>query len=858
MPVPTTYTDTAVTGGISYSYAVSAVNAVGEGSRSNTVSVIPTTVATAPPAPTITVTAGNASATIHWTWPLADGGSPITHLQPFMNGVQIDDLSAPSSLSAGVYTFNNLTNGTSYSFFIRVVNAIGTSPNSNTVSATPVAAATAPSAPVLSGTAGNAQAVLNWTTPANGGSAITGYKVYRGGGLITTLGVVNTYTNTGLTNGTGYNYTVTAINAVGESTQSNTVTLTPSAPVITVPSAPVLSGTASSTQVSLSWTTPSSNGGAAITGYNLYRGGAQLVILGVVTSYNDTGLINGTAYSYSVTAVNSQGQSAQSNTVTLTPSVVSSPTLPANQIVGQPSWKSTSWGGYGYIYAYTALIDSWVPWGFVGQAVFSPATHLGLGMTGSSQLATDVPNTPGSQYADQRSQEGLANGTVGIAGRGSFYNQKTHDPTNETYLKFYTNNQQNTGTYPPFHDWFDDAFWTNTGYPWFAMIGRDVKNLGGSGIGFDTEPADWSKLAPGKTAAQQEQQVFNVAYECARQFYTNFPNGGELSYMWNSPQGGFGHWLRGWYYNGDTRIGTTQIGANATWYFAWLKGMCDFGGPGAKVIHMQADFYSLGEGSAGMNGESNQYNTRLAKLKMQAEGIYACLSQPYPLGLGATSWNNGCDKIYFVPSAWAAGYTTNPRMNPSQWMTMMTCDRVGSIGPYKNTYMGGDAGGLSSTPDSKWYAIAGDSTSAVQGFGTTHNAACVAGADQTPIPTVAPTCTNLSWTGSTISCRAAHQYGVIYVKVYNGAGFDPANPDPNYLGAMQMVWNHPSLPDYVGIAGNAPGGSNPGASAITLAKMADTYQQCTYPTTGNLGDWRVLKVVSAKMDVGWFKVQRTS
>ena len=71
---------------------------------------------------------------------------------------------------------------------------------------------------------------------------ITAYKVYRGttsGGesLLTTLGNVLTYTNTGLTNGQIYYYKVSAINSIGEGPQSNEARVTPVAPV-TAPSAP--------------------------------------------------------------------------------------------------------------------------------------------------------------------------------------------------------------------------------------------------------------------------------------------------------------------------------------------------------------------------------------------------------------------------------------------------------------------------------------------------------------------------------------------------------------------------------------------------------------------------------------------
>ena len=59
-------------------------------------------------------------------------------------------------------------------------------------------AATVPSAPVLTATAGTSSVALSWTVPANGGSALTGYNVYRGtaSGAETLLASVGATTTT--------------------------------------------------------------------------------------------------------------------------------------------------------------------------------------------------------------------------------------------------------------------------------------------------------------------------------------------------------------------------------------------------------------------------------------------------------------------------------------------------------------------------------------------------------------------------------------------------------------------------------------------------------------------------------------
>ncbi|MBI4162622.1 MAG: fibronectin type III domain-containing protein, partial [Candidatus Aenigmarchaeota archaeon] len=83
-----------------------------------------------------------------------------------------------------------------------------------------------PSAPQnLVATAGNSKVDLSWAVPSSdGGSAITGYKIYRAPaiGPVAYIATVTgrSYTDTGLTNGNTYRYAVSAVNSVGESALS--------------------------------------------------------------------------------------------------------------------------------------------------------------------------------------------------------------------------------------------------------------------------------------------------------------------------------------------------------------------------------------------------------------------------------------------------------------------------------------------------------------------------------------------------------------------------------------------------------------------------------------------------------------
>src|SRR5213078_2283000 len=89
--------------------------------------------------------------------------------------------------------------------------------------------------------------------------------------LLTTLGLVTSWTNTGLANGITYYYRVSALNGVGEGGQSGERWATPAA-IVTVPGAPTLnSATAGNGQITLAWSAPTSTGGSTITGYRVYR-----------------------------------------------------------------------------------------------------------------------------------------------------------------------------------------------------------------------------------------------------------------------------------------------------------------------------------------------------------------------------------------------------------------------------------------------------------------------------------------------------------------------------------------------------------------------------------------------------------
>jgi titin len=178
-----------------------------------------------PPAPTnLIVATGDAQATLSWTAPTVLAQTPITdYTEQYSSddGANWTTFTQAASTATSA-TVTGLTNGTAYKFRVAAVNAVGVGAYTAASSSVIPGIASAPTG--LTATAGNAQLSLAWTAPANtGASAITGYTVeYTPSGgsaqTVSTGSAGNSYTLTGLTNGTAYTARVAAVNSVGTGT----------------------------------------------------------------------------------------------------------------------------------------------------------------------------------------------------------------------------------------------------------------------------------------------------------------------------------------------------------------------------------------------------------------------------------------------------------------------------------------------------------------------------------------------------------------------------------------------------------------------------------------------------------------
>ncbi len=318
----------------SYYVSVRARNDAGWGPRttSNRVEVsAATSTGTATPAPIqdrptapLNLTAAAATSPLRtmltWSTPASNGGSPIIDYAvqyrslPAGTWKTFDDSLAVSTAA----TVTGLLSGVTYEFRVRAVNTIGGGDWSNIATAGNPAVPGAPTD--LTATSGNRQVSLMWS-PVIGSMSPTidyliEYRTTSGPGVWQVFNdgpsAVTSATVTNLTNGTSYDFRVTAVRAVGTGEPSNTVTATPQ-PV--APGVPVtLTGTPGNQQVSLTWSAPTDDGGSPVTDYVVqYRAGpAQPWItfdeaVSTATSAVVTRLTNGTAYDFRVAVTNIVG-----------------------------------------------------------------------------------------------------------------------------------------------------------------------------------------------------------------------------------------------------------------------------------------------------------------------------------------------------------------------------------------------------------------------------------------------------------------------------------------------------------------------------------------------------------------------
>jgi hypothetical protein len=280
---------------------------------------------TIPSAPTITaIASGNNTLTVSFTAG-NNGGSEITNYAYSTNdGNTWQDCNPPDTTSPIVIT--SLTNGTTYNVRIKAKNNNGYSPQSNMEPGTP---STSPSAPTITTiTSGNNTLTVSFTAGNNNGESIDNYAYSTNDGNTwqdcnpadTTSPIVIT----SLTNDITYNVRIKAKNNNGYSPQSNMISGTPVAVVITPPT---LVYALSGNEESYIYFTAGS-GTIQNYEYTMDEGITYSSFNPSITTspVHITGLTNNVSKTIKLRSITASGNSIWSNSISVTPTNQSVPT----------------------------------------------------------------------------------------------------------------------------------------------------------------------------------------------------------------------------------------------------------------------------------------------------------------------------------------------------------------------------------------------------------------------------------------------------------------------------------------------------------------------------------------------------
>ena len=222
-----THTVTGLTVGKNYTFTIAAVAGSTESAESSATSAV-TPVSTLLAAPTEAPLVGHLLriGEVYLGW---NAIARATSYKVYQDGVVIH------TLTGDEYTVTGLEAGRQYSFEVSAVNSGGEGPKSSIHNEIKVTS-DPPKVTGFSATAGVEQVALRWTASPNVG--VTGYKIKQTvGGTETEIDVsgrtTTTHTVRGLTTGTLYSFTITAIAGSTDSEETSRITSRPKPPAVT-------------------------------------------------------------------------------------------------------------------------------------------------------------------------------------------------------------------------------------------------------------------------------------------------------------------------------------------------------------------------------------------------------------------------------------------------------------------------------------------------------------------------------------------------------------------------------------------------------------------------------------------------
>jgi chitodextrinase len=238
----TSFTETGLTPSTAYTYTVRARDVAGNVSAASAALTVTTravpTDTTAPSVPTGLKAGTIAQDSVTFTWTASTdeaGGSGLAGYDVYRGTTKVGSTTATS------YTDTGLNPATAYSYTVRARDVAGNVSAASAALAVTTSGPTtdtiAPSVPagLTATTVTDTSVTLTWTASTDtGGSGLAGYDVYRGTAKVgSTSAAVTSYTDSGLTASTAYQYTVRAKDVAGNVSAASaalSVTTKPSTP----------------------------------------------------------------------------------------------------------------------------------------------------------------------------------------------------------------------------------------------------------------------------------------------------------------------------------------------------------------------------------------------------------------------------------------------------------------------------------------------------------------------------------------------------------------------------------------------------------------------------------------------------
>jgi chitodextrinase len=338
---------------------------------------------TTPPSGITGFTATAHDGYIYTFWDAATDNEAVSHYEIYRNNVKIAE--TPNTN----YTHNGLTNGTTYLFKVRAVDAsTNTGAFSDTISIYPKDNIPPYQPTGLAVAVSDYQATLTWAAHS-GYTDFRLYKLYLDGAHVFTSPVGDatylSHTFTGLTNGDTYTFGVSAVDTSFNEGNMGVKSAKVHGEPPPIPTG--VSSTVTSDSATITW--DSIVAPADFAGYNVYKNGVKVTPAPITaTTYLASGLVSGTSYEFKVTSIDTHGNESDfsASTTALPYSPLDVTLIPNGTSIMVMIAPGT--GSSPFTYTLSGLSGS-----------FTSTKHLITGLTANTDYLVHIEDATGADFS---------------------------------------------------------------------------------------------------------------------------------------------------------------------------------------------------------------------------------------------------------------------------------------------------------------------------------------------------------------------------------------------------------------------------------------------------------------------------